>query len=173
MLELKERKEKISKDKVVESLMELFKNKWSNVLLVGGAVIDIIEDRKPKDYDIIGVSDMKMKLLQESGFKFQYDSKTATTFKKGDIIVQVLKNKISDFDYTISQSRFSLNNGELVMDDLSFRTKILKPVSYNKKQAYNALSRFPHWRKKGYLLPDETYASLLNSVSNKRQSNNS
>lgn len=88
------------------------------------------------------------------------------------MIVQLLKTNVTDFDFTISQARFTniisanFNNSSTVLtyDDESFENKILIPVSYSPGKAHNSLVRLPHWEKKGYVLPEITYLSLLNAI---------
>jgi hypothetical protein len=146
------------------------KYKYNNIELVGGAVIDILENRIPKDYDVVGFNVSEFKKLKDLGFEFKYDSKTATTFYFGDKIIQFLKTTKDTFDYTISQSSYSLSSNSLTIDELSFNSKLLIPTIHtweNKGKSLNALKRTINYAKKGYSLPEETFISLLNNVSTK------
>lgn len=139
----------------------------SNIKLVGGAVVDILEGRKPKDYDFFSLTLTEATKL---GFKYSHDSKTATTYLKDDLVIQVLKTGIEDFDFKISQSQLSFNyqkNLSLNIDEISFGNKVLIPANKSwleKKNALNSLRRIVHWKNKGYTINDVTYLSLLSVV---------
>jgi len=156
----------------IKILKEKFK--YTHIELVGGAIVDILENRTPKDYDIVGFNVSEFKKLKDLGFEFKYDSKTATTFSFGDNIIQFLKTTKETFDYTISQGTYSLRDNNLIIDELSFNTKLLIPTIHtweNKGKSLNALKRIVNYNKKGYTLPEETYISLLNNVSTKGGTN--
>lgn len=142
-------------------------NEFYEFDLIGGAVIDIIEDKVPKDYDFdISGDDDKLynfeKLATKNGFEFICKTNSAITFKRGTIIIQGLFRKPCYFDFTISQARFSRGKN-LSFDERSFNSKKLIPTDFSFKKPYNAFLRIPHWRKKGYELPDKTYFSLLSN----------
>jgi hypothetical protein len=162
-------KEKIKNLPFIQALKEF--KKWGNTIeLVGGAVIDILEDRTPKDYDFTGININDLPKLSELGFVFSHDSKTAFSFTFEDYSIQFLKGIKSEFDYTISTSSYNVSNESLIIDEISFAKKILIPnaFTYEKKhKSINALKRVLHYNKKGYTLPDETYISLLNNISTK------
>lgn len=138
-----------------------------SVNLVGGAVIDIIEGRKVKDYDFLNFSPHDAKKL---GFKYSHDSKTATTYIKGGLTIQILKTDINDFDFKISQAELTWNYHKklsLILDETSFENKMLIPTEKawtERKNALNSLRRVPHWKNKGYTINDTTYLSLLSVV---------
>ena len=138
-----------------------------NIKLVGGAVVDILEGRKVKDYDFLKFSSHDAKKL---GFKYSHDSKTATTYLKDGLVIQALKTDSNDFDFKISQSQLSFNykkNLSLNIDEISFDNKLLIPVNKSwleKKNALNSLRRIVHWKNKGYTINDVTYLSLLSIV---------
>lgn len=163
--------EKLQKDPLITLLVE---NKI-NSTLTGGCIIDILEDRKPKDYDFRYISDMD---LQKVGATYMYETKTAKTFKTKKFVIQVLKTLKEDFDFKIStvELKISFNYPvAITIDDVSFNNKMLIPQEKSfieKKNALNSLRRIPHWRRKGYNIADETYMSLLNVVG-KSSSNNS
>jgi hypothetical protein len=161
------------KDKPTENEFEFIN---PSLKLIGGAVLDILEGRRPKDYDIVGWDKTFVEKLKELGFKYQYDSKTAKTFKKDEIIIQLLKNGGEDFDYTISQTAMPFTSkSKLEIDLLSFESKTLCPTETSfstRRGSINALRRVLHYRSKGYKLEDITYLSLLGVVGQKEYSNN-
>jgi hypothetical protein len=137
--------------------------KKARVALCGGAVVDILEGRQPKDYDVLYLySDAINKL----DLKYQYDTKTATTYRVGFTIVQALKRSKDDFDFRISQSTLQIDtNGKLKLSlhADSFDNKILIPIELawnNIGLARNSISRIKHWEKKGYYIHEKTYKSL-------------
>jgi hypothetical protein len=135
-----------------------------NVSLVGGAVVDILEKRSPKDYDVLYMSNQTA--LEKLGLKYCYDSRTSTTYKKCDMAVQNLKRSKDEFDFTISQAMLKIGANEkieLVIDNISYENKILIPTGLawlNRGNAINSLKRIPHWQKKGYRVHEMTYKSL-------------
>lgn len=147
--------------------------------LTGGAVTDIMDGRKPKDYDFVGWTDKTVERLLDGGFIFVSETKTAKTFKKGYIVVQLLHTFIENFEYTISQATYAINSrsrheknntlglkvyGRLEIDELSYIDKVLIPVNFHDRgQVYSCLARLPKWQAKGYTLPEMTYLSLLNA----------
>lgn len=159
-------------DPIISLALEL---NVGDIKLVGGAVIDIIEGRKVKDYDFLNFSLHDAKKL---GFKYSHDSKTATTYIndknanliKGDFTIQALKTDINDFDFKISQATLSWSYQQklnLILDESSFNNKVLIPCEKawtERKNALNSLRRIPHWKSKGYTINDVTYLSLLSIV---------
>lgn len=151
-------------DPLIKLILE---NNLNNLKLVGGAVIDILEGRKVKDYDFLAMTDTEVLKL---GFKYSHDTKTATTYIKGDLIVQRLKTNINDFDFKISQATLTWNYKkelQLTICETSFENKALIPCDAawtEKKNALNSLRRITHWREKGYKISDITYLSLLSVV---------
>jgi hypothetical protein len=163
--------DKLKNSKVIKELKEIFLAA-DNVTakLVGGAVVDILEGRVPKDYDIIIPYNKSRAVvaLIINGFDFKYKTSTSETFKKGDIVLQIISNSPSNFDFTISSSEYTINNEQLTIDEISFNKKTLIPnVFTDKKAALNSLSRIPHWVKKGYSIENSTYFSLLNCLNDK------
>jgi hypothetical protein len=159
-----EQEELFKADPIISLVLE---NNITSVKLVGGAVVDILEGRKVKDYDFMSLTSLEAEKL---GFKYSHDTKTATTYVKDDFIIQVLKTDINDFDFKISQSTLSWNYKKefnLVLDENSFNNKTLIPPNKSweeKKNALNSLMRIPHWKNKGYTINDTTYLSLLGVV---------
>lgn len=162
----KEQEELFRADSLVKLILET--TGISSINLIGGAVTDILEGRKPKDYDTIGGLDLYKDKL---GLEFQYETKTAKTFKKGDLIVQLLKTDKADFDFKISQASLTIDYKKqltLEIDTNSFENKMLIPCEkawIERKNALNSLRRIPHWKSKGYSINDITYLSLLGVVS--------
>jgi len=138
-------------------------------LLTGGAVIDIIMGRAPKDYDIVDYSHNSKNILLDNGYTLFSDSVTATTFNgyfdNKEIIVQLLKTKIQDFDFEISKSTFDIKDNRLSLS-YTFYDKVLIPINWeNPKTLLNCLHRVPHYEKKGFHLPEITYHSMLGVIS--------
>jgi hypothetical protein len=159
-----EQEELFRKDPIISLALE---QNICNINLVGGAVIDILEGRKVKDYDFTQIYSSDIVKL---GFKYSHDSKTATTYVKDGFTIQLLKTDINDFDFKISQANLSWNYQKifsLVLDETSFNNKTLIPPQKawtEKKNALNSLRRIPHWKNKGYTINDVTYLSLLSVV---------
>jgi tRNA nucleotidyltransferase/poly(A) polymerase len=151
---------KLKSHKSYSILKELVNYKGIN--LVGGAVIDILEGREPKDYDIIGSLNTEL-------MTFIRETKTAKTYFYKGITIQELKTDISDFDFKISQSSFEIKKEKesnyLEICTNSFNKKTLIPVNFvDKKNILNSLKRIPHWRDKGYDIDKFTYLSLIDSL---------
>lgn len=160
--------------KYFHELLGEIKYGWQNLQLVGGAVIDILEDRKPKDFDFIKWSENNISTFVEAGFEYQYETKSAKTYKKGDITIQFINTPLENFDFKISQAYYDFKAKTLTIDEISFDNKILIPVCFeNKRNAFNSLRRIPHWKNKGYKINDMTYLSLLNVVSKSNRNINS
>jgi hypothetical protein len=161
-----EQEELFRNDPLIKLLLET--EGISTVKLIGGAVLDILQGKTPKDYDFL------LNYFPDPtkfGLDYQFETKTAKTFKKGDIILQQLKTLPEDFDFKISQAILSIDvrkNMSLTIDQTSFEKKILIPTDKawtEKRNALNSLRRIVHWRNKGYTINDTTYLSLLGVVS--------
>lgn len=161
--------EKIKDNVVVKSLSQIARDsKDCTPVLVGGAVVDIIDGKEPKDYDIIVYGDEKqfVKSLEKCGYRFLMESKTAITYFNYGIEVQLLKTNIKDFDFTVSQSNVNLIDMSMDLAKHEIENKLLIPVNFNdKKLALNTLARLPHWMKKGYKIHEKTYFTILNKLS--------
>lgn len=161
-------KEKLLEHGVVRALSEIAMDApGSNPVLVGGAVVDIIDGREPKDYDIIVYGNQKsyISALEKCGYRLLMDSSTAITYFFGDIVVQLLKTNLNRFDFTVSQSTFNLESLEAEIQEHEIKNKLLIPVNLDdKKCILSSLSRIPHWRKKGYDIKEQTYYTLLNKL---------
>lgn len=171
-----ELEKKISNDPVIKDFIRMVKEYNSEKstngnhqqpILIGGAVVDILEGRKPKDYDFKGRSNGHIEIFRRNGFVFAYESQTSITLTKGDIVVQFLKRDPLTFDFKISQASFNLHKEELKIDEDSFKSKTLIPLTFDKSQvdrALNSLRRVPHWVRKGYSIHNKTYQTLLSIV---------
>jgi len=156
---------KITNDSTVKYFTELMGDRYSGLLLVGGAVVDILEGRTPLDYDFVAASDADIDIFKCNGFKFVSVTKSAITLKKQKIVVQFLTRSLVEFDFKISQSTYNFRTKKLTIDLISFEEKTLIPTSFiNEEYAIRSLVRIPHWRKKGYDIKDVTYLSLLNVI---------
>ena len=162
-----EQEELFKADPFVKAVLELDEN--SSIQLIGGAVIDILEKRKPKDYDLIGY--VSSTLLKDLGLMYQYETKTAKTYRKEKLIVQILKTEKADFDFKISEAALTIHAKTkrltLSIDEQSFDNKMLIPCDrcwVERRNAMNTLHRIVHWAAKGYKINGVTYLSLLGVV---------
>jgi hypothetical protein len=155
----------------IQSVFE--NNKVSNsIYLVGGSVIDIIHNKKSKDFDLIVVSPKRVcEYLLQQGFSFQYATKTAYTFidKSTGNIIQILKAKdTNEFDYTINQTYVNIKSAKIeFVDLLSLNTGILIPTENtfrNKNKAKQAYRRRLKMKSKGFVLPKMTRKSIAPSL---------
>ena len=162
---MSEKTSKILRNDFVSFMMNTIKDPDIDCKLVGGAVIDILEGREPKDYDLIdhyGVD----RILLGNKFKIKSRTKYADTYDNGSWIVQLLKTKPKDFDFTISQSSFMFTRRRLNIDEYAFDNKALLPVSFEAENAANSLARLPKWYSKGYKIDITTYLSLVSVATN-------
>ena len=140
----------------------------SGIYLTGGAIIDILDGKEPKDYDFVGVHENFVEKYIESGFNYKSKTKTAITLEKEGKTIQFLRTDISTFDFKISQAKYDIKKKTLEIDKVSFNQKILIPTNHTFEKVgktLNALKRVPHYERKGYKLPEATYLSLLNNIS--------
>jgi hypothetical protein len=164
--------ELFKKDPFIGELYKLIESKgYFEVNLVGGAVVDILMGVKPKDYDFENTAPIQ-NLLLENGGKFLCATKHANTYQFKGHIIQVLERDKSLFEYTISQSTFKIRRQSgtfrevISFDEVSMESKILIPTSFtNVDVVYDCLARMPHWKRKGFELPEATYHSLLETLS--------
>jgi hypothetical protein len=160
-------RDKVSCNPVIQELQKYVKEECRlyTVLLAGGAVVDILDGRTPKDYDIIGAPGALGSRLLAEGYEFLGDTSKASTYLKGTTIIQLLKvNSINDFEFTISQTSVNLRTLDLKINRDHYNSKELVPVKFTGQQGYSALARIPHWMKKGYSIKEVTYHSLLRNV---------
>lgn len=167
-LENAELLKKLQDHPVIQSFYDLLsESTYNNVYVVGGAVVDILEDREPKDWDLMGFTNVTKESFERAGYVFQYESNTSSTYKKDDIVVQFLKLDINKFEFKISQSKYFIKRKEMEVHNASFTTKSLVPTDLkDPKMALNSLRRIPHWERKGYHIHNTTYQTLLNAVAN-------
>jgi len=166
----------ILQDAFVKEVQELVRKDFrhASINLVGGAVVDLLEGRKPKDYDLkCNIISSEIDFAKTLGLKYKWETKTATTYERENIVVQFLKTDIKDFDFKISQSKLEFGTKQnLIVDNVSFENKILIPVNFTDRyRILNALKRKVHWEKKGYRMEDQTYLSLLNALDNRTNTN--
>lgn len=142
--------------------------------IVGGAVVDILDERKIKDYDVyLYHTDIK-DFIEVCNFDSVSYSKTAITVIKDGIILQFLLKPKNEFDFIISQMTIDLSikkDGDIriVLVNSDFTTNYadrkLVPVTYDRTfMILQSLHRIPHWNKKGYHIDLLTYNSLINSL---------
>lgn len=138
---------------------------YGSFSLAGGAVIDILEGREPKDYDFIDWSQEDVDRFRAAGFKHVYTTNSSITMEKDGIVVQFISYKKEQFGFKIEQAAYRFCKEELTIDRDSFENKVLIPVSFDLSQNIrSAAMRIPHWQNKGYHIPDLTYLSLMSAV---------
>jgi hypothetical protein len=139
-----------------------------NVILTGGAIVDILDGRNPKDYDFIGVNTLHQQKFVDAGYVLYSDTRTAKTFKNNGIVVQFLKTKVEEFDYTISQGKFNLSTQKLsYFDWVSYDSRTLVCVNLDDtRNVYDALMRLPHWYAKRFKIVPASYKSMLRFIKN-------
>lgn len=141
------------------------------IVISGGAIVDILEGRRPKDWDIplshVSLGPVQ-KILQELNYTFAYETRWSKTYVGDNQPIQLVNKELRLYDFTISTAILTLSKTEvsLTLDKESFYSKVLKPVSFNTsiEHILSILNRIPHWRKKGYIIPEVTYHSLLSSL---------
>lgn len=148
----------------------LFKSQtYSKFSLVGGAVIDILDGKTPKDYDFVDFTSSKnYQKLNDNGFKFISETSTAITYSFKGKKVQFLKRMPEQFEFTISTSSCSFQKNKspiLTIDKYVYKNRVLIPI--NIENWYSCLYRIPHWVKKGFSIDDSTYLSLVNMANKK------
>lgn len=158
---------KLLNNKDITKLMALLVDyKGLTPYLCGGAIIDILNGKIPKDFDIVTYDRKSLvTYLVYLGAKYSYESSTAITLIVKDIgVVQILKGNTQDFDYTINQTRLNLKTGVLSdLDIISFDNYILIPnerAFSDKDFARKCLGREKKMNSKGYFLPKQTKDSL-------------
>jgi|SRR5690606_7814550 len=176
--------EKLESHPVIKQFMEIIakanenkKYSYIEAHLIGGAVVDILDDRDPKDYDF-ETTDLSFSnfINDNKDFVFMYETKTAKTYNFNGIIIQLLKVPTTQFEFKISQSKFIIQNGKIGykkeleantihIDRVSFDQQQLIPTSFDDLRVVrDCLMRIPHWHRKGYHIRDETYLSLVRAA---------
>lgn len=159
-------KNKISKHRGIETLNELFKTWDINPILTGGSIIDILDDRTPKDYDFISTLDMKdiINSLPEK-VKFIRLTKTALTVKYRGIVIQFLRKQVGDFPFLNEASTYNLKTNELNIYERAYNEKILIPNPDVRTARSIFRKRVKHWKKKGYTIDSISMKSFYrNSI---------
>lgn len=160
---------KIENHPVVKILDEIITKEVIITHLTGGAIIDILDGRNPKDYDVIASRPLKECLIK-NGFSIQYETATSITFKREDIIVQELKRQLVDeFDFRIASAKYKLGSNiknKLSIDIDDYKNRTLVPNRWDKESIINSLYRLPHWSKKRFGVREETYLSMIRKLSN-------
>jgi len=168
---LEEYSKKIEEDKVIRILSAEAKRLkvCSSLKLTGGAIVDILDGRTPKDYDFIvrESGELYQKLLKylaaAPSWEFLYNTSTSYTFKfKGEYIVQFLTTDTSLFQFEIERGIYCIKNSKLeTFDHIGYKRKTLivnKEVTQERSQFKK---RIRHWSKKRYTLPEQSRASQM------------
>ena len=177
---MKKYEDKIKAHPVVKELMEVAKalGHASSAMLTGGAVVDILDGREPKDYDISwkycdGIHD---KLELHKDFKLLYESMTATTYLfKGKHKIQILKNGTETFPFLNDLILFRMDGR---IDSL--KNKHLRSILENRIIMVNDYrvvdlgisrklfkARVKKWESKGYKMHPITYKSYIKMTKHK------
>lgn len=163
--------ERVMNDKsLIEIAEKLSLVSDKSVNLVGGAIIDILDGRVPKDYDFlfsgISIENVYKGLMDVEEFEFISDSNTALTYLFRGKTVQILKKTTtSDFDFTISKAEINVVNPTVVFFDFtSYKSRKLIPTQSSRDNPILPLRRIPHWSKKGFECPEITYQGLLTKL---------
>ena len=161
--------DKLENHPTIQWFADILNKRYSGIRLRGGAVVDILEGREPKDYDFTNSGSGDIEAFVQNGFVFKYKTKSSETYEfeaEGKTTtVQFLSRNESDFDFTISKSCYDFKKKITLVDTDAFNNKILIPITFEHvSNALNSLRRIVHWRKKGYKIHDKTYLSLLNVV---------
>lgn len=166
--------DKLAQDPGVRTIKDLMeKNKWCNtVRLTGGAVVDILEGRVPRDYDLfLNSSHMSDKeILKKVEFiphlKLTSLSTTAISFTYKGLLVQILRKQPEKYFFTIEQSNYDIKNSRIEsFCYMSYRQKRLIPneLIFNEgavnKKAYKF--RIKRWAEKGYSIDKLTKRSYM------------
>jgi len=170
----KEYEEIISKHPAIKKLRESALSKVNvKLYLTGGAVIDILDGREPKDFDFIvsNLDCIDYHFLLDNGFTYDYTTTNSVTFSFGKLKVQLLRVESNKFDFSISTSLYSLKDKNF--KSFPFLAYLNKELSFKDRSEYTVvdymgkLSRIPHWNEKGYKIHNYTYFDLLNKINKK------
>lgn len=172
MKELNNFEKKLRSNEVLKDLKKLLEdnNFCDSFFLTGGAVIDILEDREPKDFDIVSTSSLNNILTKSQevpDLKLIYTSRTAITFLfKHKHIIQVLKKSTEDFKFTIEKSMYSIKKEKLI--DFCYHSFLSKnlipndtPFEEGSVTKKNFKIRLEKWKSKGYKIHKKTEMSYL------------
>lgn len=141
---------------------------YTDAILTGGAIFDVLSKRKPKDWDF--TNSPSFNLFLEQNAQIVSNSSTATTYIWENEIIQVLERSNDSFTLTIEQAQYNVRISTLTIHEQSFNNKVIIPTRHmfdkaNKMEIVNCLIRIKHWENKGMTIADVTYNSLLNKLS--------
>lgn len=172
--------DKIKAHPVVKELMEVAKvlGYASSARLTGGAVVDILDGREPKDYDISwkACDGIHAKLGEHKDFKLLYESMTATTYLfKGRHKIQILKNGPETFPFLNDRILFKLDGRMEVKNNKHLRSilenRVIMVNDYRMvdlgipRKLFKA--RVKKWESKGYKMHPITYKSYIKMTKHK------
>ncbi|HLS54066.1 MAG TPA: hypothetical protein VK031_08845 [Tissierellaceae bacterium] len=176
---MKKYEDKLKAHPVVRDLIEVAKkHNTRSAYLTGGAVVDILDGREPKDYDIswIACQNIHETLGKHKYFKLIYSSRTSTTYLfKEKYKVQILKTHERDFPFMNDRILFNLR-GELEIRDNPYLLSILKEriiVVNDEMFERGGISRklfkarVKKWESKGYKMHPITYKSYIRMTKHK------
>lgn len=163
---------------VVKELMEICKKHphAKSIYLTGGAVVDIIDGREPKDYDIIYTCchGIIQKVSKNDKFRLLYTSRTSITFLfKGKHKVQLLRNKMDEFPFENDKILFRMDG--IITGGTIFAKDILdnRLIVVNDDRMNCGISRklfkarVKKWESKGYNIHPISYKSYLRMTKHK------
>jgi len=154
---------KMQENRTLKLLKGLAKDANNDIILVGGSIFDIIDDKEPKDYDILNWTN-KFKIYLEMRALIISDSLTAITYDLDGSIIQLLKTKQENFHFTIaSNSSYKIISGTLNLD-ISYVNKMLIPTKWDKETLIDCLYMLPKWQAKGFTINPITYSSIIEEI---------
>lgn len=150
-------------NEVIKTLKEL--TAGTSLKLTGGAVIDILNGKTPKDFDLVAAyPSNNLEILCSNGAKFLYSSKTAETVSYKGLLIQLLKTNTIEFDYTINASLIHLKHNTVdYFDTVSYLSRTLIPTEYafnTPSKSRECIKRLPKMESKGFSLPKISERSL-------------
>lgn len=181
----------LEEGKIIDVLKE------NHAIIAGGALRAVFNDKPIKDYDLYFTKFSHMNTVLND-FKSDpeiekiVETETAVTFKKGDIVLQVIKKMelivpdmetlIAMFDYTVCMAAYDIANDILCMDDDFLKHNCQKRLVFNPATKYPIASLIrmqKYVNKYGYKISGielakiglsinklriETYADLKNQL---------
>lgn len=177
---------KFERNLVVSNLRELFEP--MQVKLVGGAVLDILNGDRPKDYDLMMIGNLPMEEVVQrlvlKGAEFIMESKFAYTFSISDpafngiaskkLSIQIIKRtSILEFPFRIQGCSFNLKTGKLYIDR-DYYLKLLTPNNFTcKTKALEQLAITPKYISKGYTIKNCVWESVVSVATGSNVKSNS
>lgn len=163
---------------VVKELMEICKkhSHTKSIFLTGGAVVDIIDGREPKDYDITYTCCHAIveRVSDNKNFRLLYTSRTSITFLfKGKHKVQLLRRKMDEFPFENDKILFRMDG--IITGGTMFAKDILdnRLIVVNDDRMNYGISRklfkarVKKWESKGYNIHPISYKSYLRMTKHK------